>query len=398
MTRSAIRGYSPNDFKGSDIERIQQAVDAAAAGDGRVVIPRMNRCGQASRDYWLIDSAIRLPSNLTLELDQCRIKLSDRCRDNFIRSANCGLGKTEIAPAENIRIVGRGNAVLEGADRPRSTGDSAKTLGKRTFGTDAGVAGESQTGDWRNIGILIARVEHFCIANVRMVNSHCWGISLEHCAHGRLDHIDFASSGFMIVDGTSRTVLNQDGIDLRVGCHDITIEDVTGYTGDDLVALTAIPFYPEVAGSLNATQGTGANAWAGRCDDIAQVTIRNVRGYCRGGHHIIRFLNTSGIRLHDIILDSVMDTSPPGIQSFATVKIGDNCPAWGGVTPLGDTFHFLISNIISRSREAILIAGSLSESMIHHVIKSQAPGDPVVLQSGNEYIRNVKMTDLAGGY
>jgi len=391
---AVAQAVSPNNFSGSDGERINQAVVVASQKGGRVVIPRSNRFGAETRDVWLLDAAILLPSNVTLELDGCRIKLSDRCRDNFIRSANCGLGIADIAPLDNISIVGRNGAALEGADQPRATGDSAKTIGVRSFGTDAGVAGESQTGDWRNIGILMARVEHFSIENIKVVDSHCWGISLEHCARGRIAHVDFAASGRKLVHGKEETILNQDGVDLRVGCRDIEIENITGYSGDDLVALTAIPHYAATAGSVGSTHVTGANAWPGRSDDIANVTIRDIRGYCRGGHHVVRFLNTSGIRMHDIVLDGVEDMSPPDCPSFATIKIGDNCPAWGGITPLGDTCRFRIENIVSRSRTAILIGGSLADSTIRRVTWHGGTGDVVRFQSGPEHIDNVTMTDL----
>src|SRR5690606_31027977 len=142
-------------------------------------------------------------------------------RDNIIRSANCGLGITEIAPISNVSIRGIGTAVLEGADHPRATGDSAKALGERTYGTDAGVQNESQTGDWRNIGILMACVEQFSLENLRLVDSHAWAISLERCAYGKIRDIDFASTGHRTIDGKTETVLNQDGLDLRQGCHDI---------------------------------------------------------------------------------------------------------------------------------------------------------------------------------
>jgi len=205
---------TPNEFTGTDVERINQAIKAAADAGCRVVIPRFNIQGDQRRELWLLDSAILLPSDTFVELDNCRIKLSDRCRDNFFRSANCGLGITDIRPLQNIHIRGIGRAVLEGADRPRATGDSGKTLGARSYGTDAGVAGESQTGDWRNIGILLAFVEHFSIQNLAIVDSHAWAISLERCAHGTLRDLDFASSEFKHIDGTRQTILNQDGIDL----------------------------------------------------------------------------------------------------------------------------------------------------------------------------------------
>jgi len=61
-------------------------------------VPRINRTDKGSCALWLLDSAILLPSNVTLVLDNCNLKLSDKCRDNFIRSANCGMGLADIEP------------------------------------------------------------------------------------------------------------------------------------------------------------------------------------------------------------------------------------------------------------------------------------------------------------
>ena len=376
------------------MERINRAIEAAAVSGGRVVIPRLNRSGATPREVWLLDSAILLRSNLTLELDNCRIKLSDRCRDNLMRSANCGHGITEISPLRNIHIRGIGNAILEGADHPRATGDSAKTIGIQTYGTDAGITGESQTGDWRNIGILLAFVEDFSIQNVAIRDSHCWAISLERCAAGVLRDLDFASSQFKLIDGVRQTILNQDGIDLRLGCHDILIENITGYTGDDLVALTAIPGANPLAGRLDSIMVSAlVDRGQGR-DDIHHVTLKNIKGWCRGGHHLVRFLNTAGVRLHDILLDGLTDTSPADVQGRAALKIGDNNPRWGGVTPLGDTSRITIRNITSRTRHSILIAGSLTDSAISHVVHQGLAAEPVTLESGPQNIRNVTLTNV----
>ena len=368
---------TPNEFQGSDVERINRAIEAATASGCRVVIPRANLSGGQRRDVWLLDSAILLRSDTTLELDHCRIKLSDRCRDNFMRSANCGLGITDIKPMQNIHIRGIGHVVLEGADHPRSTGDSGKTIGVRTCGTDAGVKGESQTGDWRNLGILISFVEGFSIENLSIVDSHCWAISLERCAHGTLRDLDFASSGFKMIDGKRQTILNQDGVDLRMGCHDVLIEHITGYTGDDLVALTAIPMASLTAGSTSSTMVSDCKARGQGLDDIRHVILRNIQGYCRGGHHIVRLLNTPGVRMYDILLDGLIDTSPEGMHCRAAVKIGDNGYD-GGVAPLGDTSRIIIQNVISRSTYTILIGGSLSDSILR-TGKSITVGDFRVL-------------------
>jgi len=390
----AVPGFvSPNDFTGSDSERINQAVAAAAATGRRVVIPRLNRKDGGAREVWLLDSAILVRTGTTLELENCHIRLSDRCRDNFIRSANCGAGITDIEPMKDIHIVGVGSVLLEGADHPRATGDSAKTLGERTYGTDAGVEGESQTGDWRNIGILMAFVERFSIENLRMKDSHCWGILLERCGFGRVRDIDFASTGGKLIDGARETVLNQDGLDLRQGCHDIAIENISGYTGDDLVALTNI-LGNEKAGTTESTMVSGANNRGGGVDDIRHITLRNIRGHCAGGHHIVRFLNASGLKIHDVILDGLIDTSGSGKRCKAALKIGDSNPVWGGVTPLGDTYRILVNNIMSRSKHTVLIAGSLSDSNITNVMKYDAPGEAITYESGRDNVRNVELSNV----
>ena len=385
---------TPNDFEGSDSERINQAVTAAAASGRRVLIPKVNQTTEGPRDIWILDTAILAQEGTTLELENCHIKLSDRCRDNFIRSANCGVGITDIAPMENIHIRGIGTVVFEGADHPRSTGDSAKTLGERTYGTDAGVEGESPTGDWRNIGILMAFVEDFSIENIRIVDSHGWAISLERCAYGRLRDIDFAATQTKEIDGKPETILNQDGIDLRQGCHDILIENITGYSGDDLIALTNILREDGAAGTTESMMVSAPINRGNGADDIRHITIRNIRGHCAGGHHIVRFLNASGLKIHDVILDGLIDTSGSGKRDKAALKIGDSNPKWGGVTPLGDTYRIFISNIMSRAQHTILIAGSLSESIITNVIKYEVEGSPITYESGQENVRNVLISNV----
>jgi polygalacturonase len=382
---------TPNEFDGSDVERINKAI--AAASGRRVVIPRENVRGGSRRDVWLLDSAILLKSDTTLELDNCRIKLSDRCRDNFMRSANCGMGITDIKPMRNVHIRGIGRAVLEGADRPRATGDGNKTLGAHTYGTDAKVAGESPIGDWRNIGILLAFVEGFSVQNIAIHDSHGWAISLERCSHGTVRDIDFASSGFKMIDGGQQTIVNQDGLDLRMGCNDILIENITGYAGDDLVALTAIPFADHAAGAVATHMVSNARNRGEGLDDIRNVIIRNVRGYSRGGHHIVRFLNAPGVRMYGILLDGLIDTSPKEVTCRVAVKIGD--PDWGsGGAALGDTSRIIIQNVISRAAHGIRIAGSLTDSAISNVLQENDRGQALTVDSTPAQIRDVTTTNV----
>ncbi len=378
-----------NDYKGSDSDRIQAAIEAAGKCGGMVRIPTRRPDAVSPRDYWLLDRAIILPSDTTLMLENCRVKLSDRCRDNFIRSANCGEGIATIEPIRNIHIIGIGNAVLEGADHPRATGDAAKILGVQTYGTDSGVEGEKQTSDWRSIGVLLAYVTDFSIQGLTLKDTHSWGVSLEHCTQGQVTDLAFDAHDGREINGTFETFLNQDGLDLRQGCHDITIQNITGTSGDDLIALTAIRL-DVPAGILDSSMVSGMTP-LGRQDDVHDIIIRNVRGTSVGGHHIVRFLNASGVKMYNILLDGVIHTSPETVH--AVVRIGDSNPTWGGVTPLGDTHSFVLQNIIGHGRAIVLISGSLCDSLISNVIV-QTPGlEPVTFASGPENIRNVTVAN-----
>lgn len=390
MERQDIRGgdpMNPNSYSGSDSERIRQAAEAAFAAGEPLRIPPRRPDAVSRRGFWLIDSAILLPENATLILDNCRIRLSDRCRDNFIRSANCGVGIGTVPPLRNIHILGLGGAELEGAETPRSTGDSAKVLGGRTFGTDAGEPGESQTGDWRNIGILLANVHGFSIRNLRIRNSHMWAVSLEYCTEGNIRDLAFDSAGYRMIGGVRQTTLNQDGLDLRRGCRNIVIDTVTGATGDDLVAFTAIGGEPRPCGILGHSEVCSPKM-EGMSEEVSGIVLRNVAGHSAGGHHIVRFLNTGGIRMRNILLDGVTDTSPEGLRDYAAVKIGDVNPAWGGRTPLGDTAEFLIRSIRSGAKQAVLIAGSLADSVIDGVVNGNPGTEPV---AGLENTENVQL-------
>jgi len=393
------RQINPNDFDGSDSERIQ----AAVSHGGKIVIPARVPDAVASRDYWLLDRAILLPENTTLVLDNCRLKLSDQSRDNFIRSANCGVGITDIKTFRNIHILGVGTVILEGADHPRATGDAAKLLSMDivkdpsvpykavSYGTDAGKAGEKQMSDWRSIGILLAYVENFSLRNLKLKEAHSWAISLEHCAFGTIRDLEFSSEGAKWIDGKFQTLLNQDGLDLRQGCHDITIENITGHSGDDLIALTAIPLAGIHAGELTSSMVSGHEPHGTR-DDVRNIIIHNVLGRS-SGHNLVRFLNTSGIKMYTIILDGVIDVAPEGEADQAVVRIGDSNPAWGGVTPLGDTYGFTISNIQGRARTMIAIHGSFSDSVISNVINYNPQCEPVSCKSGMQYMRNVSVVN-----
>ena len=189
---------------------------------------------------WNIDEAIRLPSNFTLILDNCHLRMADGCYCNMFVNANhdTDLGRTVAGTDRNITILGRGRAILDG-------------------GTYNGLSEKTQRQNglppiWKNNLLLFTNVDGFKVSGLSCRNQRWWALNFVYCANGYVGNIDFCASDTAIdpdgnvYHGLRRDnyadvlVKNADGVDLRQGCHDIVIENLTGFTEDDSVALTAL--------------------------------------------------------------------------------------------------------------------------------------------------------------
>ena len=408
----------------SDNEAIEYAI-AHRDADGIVVIPPRISKTEPERTYWLLDRAVLIPENTTVILQNCMIKLSDRCRDNFFRTANCGMGIGEPEQIRNVHLKGEGLCILQGADHPRATGDSSKILANpcpytpedlcrmadwipeerrsvdkldfmdahnHSCGTDAGKEGESQFGDWRGIGILFANAENFSISNLKIVESHGWGISLEACAHGRVEKIDFDAVMSKEINGMLQNMENQDGIDIRNGCHHIVISDITGRTGDDVIALTAIVednYVPRPGGRTNSTHVMHSD-WTKRDRDIHDIIIRNVIAYSHLCFNV-RLLPCNS-RIWNVVIDGVIDTPPEGVRHGGTILLGEGDSAYGKNCP-DSLSNITISNVISNCDQVILLLGYLKDSVITNVINSN-PDCPVLNVRREDGLKNVHTCNL----
>ena len=402
-----------NHFCGlTDSDILENAIRNRTA-DGVVVISKRESDIEPERDYWLLDRAILLPENTTVILKNCKLKLSDRCRDNFFRSANCGLGIAFPEKISNIHIRGEGTCILEGADHPRATGDSSKLLHapcphlaedicrigewipeerrkpdkldfwdvhNHSYGTDSGKEGESQYGDWRGIGILLANVDRFSISNLKIVKSHGWGISLEACENGRIEKIEFESTMHKEIDGMLMNMENQDGVDIRNGCHHIVISDITGHTGDDVIALTAVANPEYLPGGSLRTTHVMHNDWTVRERDIHDIIIRNVIAHsylC----YTIRLLPALA-SIYNVVIDGVIDTQTDCKASAGTLLLGDS--GFYGKNLPDSMRNISISNVICNSENAIIVEGYLTNSVITNVINRNpdCPAIAVVRENG----------------
>ncbi|MBR4768170.1 MAG: hypothetical protein IK088_04245, partial [Lachnospiraceae bacterium] len=374
------------------------------------------------------DRAVLIPENTTVILRNCTLKLSDRCRDNFFRSANCGIGVGDTPKISNIHIRGEGFCSLIGADHPRATGDGGKTLacpcpytdedicrlakwipeerrfpGKldfddkhgHTYGTDAEKENECPRGDWRNIGILFANAEHFSIENLHIVQSHCWAISLETCSFGSITKIDFDANMSKEIDGMRHNIENQDGIDLRNGCHHIMISDITGCTGDDVIALTAIASDdPPLPGGRLGTTHVMHSDWS-KCErDIHDVIIRNVIASSQL-QWMVRLL-ACGTKIYNVVIDGIIDSVSDGTEPAGVVILGDKDANYGSNLP-DSIRNITISNLICRRektrRSPISVRGYLADSIISNVV-SNVRDLPVIGLLREDGMKNVQVSNI----
>lgn len=300
---------SPNNYKtGTQSERIQKAINEAKNTTGKVVIPKYDAV--AKKSIWLIDQSILLPSDFELELNNCTIKLSDKCRDNFIRSANAGLTIKDIVPSKNIRIIGKGNVLLEGADHPRATGDHNKILSLnpsgfgQSYGTDAGKARENQKGGWRNHAIILAHTDVFEVSGITLKDYHGHGLVLERCTNGKVSDMTFNVRQAVNVGGMDKQILNQDGMGIRFGCKNILIANCSGRSGDDFINIGLTDTGVE-AGQENVNVVSGS-IYRGEIDNISTIYLQNWQDFYSISHRSIRIMPVGKLRISNIFIENMV--------------------------------------------------------------------------------------------
>lgn len=300
---------SPNRYsKGSQTERIQKAINDAKKTTRKVVIPRYDAI--AKTDIWLIDEAILVPGDFELELNNCKIKLSDKCRDNFIRSENAGLGISTLEPLKNIKIIGKGNVLLEGANNPRATGDHNKTLSKspngfgQSYGSDADKPNENQKGGWRNHAMILAYVDGFEISGIVLKDYHAHGLVLERCSNGQVKDITFNVRQAVNVAGADRQVLNQDGLGIRFGCKNIIIANCKGKSGDDFINIGLTDTGVE-AGKENVNVVSGS-VYRGEMDNISNIYLQNWQDFYSISHRSIRIMPVGKLRIKNVFIENMI--------------------------------------------------------------------------------------------
>ncbi|MEE1042458.1 MAG: glycosyl hydrolase family 28 protein, partial [Clostridia bacterium] len=240
-------------------EIIQKMIDNAKAdGTNKVVIT----------GSYEIEKTILIPSNMYIVMENCYLRMADNTFCNMFNNENCSteIGSTVEGTDRNIVIEGRGNVIIDGGEY---NGLSEKN--------------HLKDGNPRitvNNILLFRNVDGFKISGLHIRNQRYWALNFYYCRNGRIYDIDFLSDYTNIDENGVRTpyltlenydkvyIKNSDGIDLRVGCHDIIIENITGFTEDDTVALTGISKGDDQK-LFNQVEGLSS--------DIYNVIIRNIQ-------------------------------------------------------------------------------------------------------------------------
>ena len=388
---------TPNDFANvasSDSQAISLAIsEAQTKGINEIIIPKYN--ARTQTNVWEISEAILLPSHITVILDNCILRQSDGCIDNVFRTQY-----THTDPYkkhEQIHIIGRGSALIDGANHNGLTESTSNKNGMPHI-------------IYNNM-ILLTNIENFSICGITMRDMRWWAVNLIFASYGRIDNITFDARD---------NIPNQDGIDLRVGCHDITISNIFGLAGDDLIALSGFAGFEKRMGFWTEEKSP----------DIRNISIRNVVG-ASVTKAIIALRNHDGIKLHDILIDGVFDTSEDNKSTpYATVRIGQKTYSNIRFSTLSETSRITARNIHTYSGDAIMVNVSLENSVFENIFLSktarsalttrsdwQAPGavmrsvvvrgvfyDPgntasapifdFVKEKDEEYFENVKLSDI----
>lgn len=334
---------TPCDVNGTtDAERIQNAVDLALeCGLNKVRIPRYNSA--TDRMYWEFDRSVLLRSNITVELDNCHLRMADDVYANFFRTSNLYTdnGLDISSEYENIRIIGIGNVLLDGG--------KANDLSEQTQLKDGKPVVRSNTP------ILFFNVRYFTVENLVIADQRYWGMCFQYCKCGRISNIRFDACGDR---------RNQDGINLRNGCNNILIENIYGQTSDDMIALSAID---------NPREGRYNNASADLCGDIHAVTIRNVAGWALD-HPLVALRNNDGYQIYDIRIENVRDTDvvrecpKAKWHKYALIRIGNNFYYSVRPNKLGETRDITVRDVTARTSErAITISASLQNCLFENI-------------------------------
>lgn len=308
---------------------------------------------------WLIEKTVLIPSDFTLILEDCHLRMASNTLCNMFTNENCRTekGRTLAGTDKNIKIIGIGRAILDGGEYNGLSEKNSRVDGRPHICV--------------NNLILFTNVDGFEVKDIHLRNQRWWAMNFIYCRHGKILNIDFKSDDTVVhpdgkvthglYEGAPALINNSDGIDLRVGCHNILIENITGFTQDDSVACTCLNGELEKDFTVE-----------GLTTDLYNISIRNIN--TKSLHGNVRLLNQGGTKLYNILVDGVFDASANSSHLIETkrtwgraVCIGSECPYGGRHSTKEETYNITIRNIYSRAKNAVSVDGCVARLTLDNI-------------------------------
>jgi len=395
--------FNPNYYLNlnDDSAMIQSAIDAARNSGEVVIIPKYNM--RTKRNIWDIVRPINLYTASVICINNAHLKMAEGVYANMFITSNIKTNyATNIKNRQyDIKIYGLGNAILDGGLHNGLIEKNANTNGRPSIRN--------------NTMILFANAERITIKDIRILHQRHWGMTFYYCSNCNISNINFFGGG---------NAPNQDGIDLRRGCYNFVIDNISGFTQDDTIALTCLESKMDMKFNIDNMDSS-----------IHNVIIKNITTATMCAK--VRLLSNDGCKLYNIIVENLQDfvefdvtqknmskykyrlpdsddyfvgsetslaikdkywrTFEGKQMPIACVRIGENhyfnneMGAYG-VAKMGDIFNITIRNIQTRAKFGVRIAATLAETLIDNIQMFGENTNAVYFDKG-EY-SNIKINNI----
>ena len=334
-SRQFVTPNAPEFFGEGDAETVQNAVDfASRKGINCVVIPSFNE--RTESNEWIFEKAVKIPSYMTIVFLHCFIKHKDFMYENlFINSLAYDSQDRSIAKEQHdMTFMGVGDAVLSGG---KQNGLKEKTC--FLYGLP----------DKRpNATVLFNNVRNLVLENFQIHDSRWYGTYFIHCDTVRVSGLDFDNG---------EDFCNRDGVDIRQGNHNFLVENITGVTGDDTVALNNL-----------GNDGNDGRYVEGKDCNTLNMVIRNVKADA-GRWFTVRLLCQDRHLEHNFVLDTIMDVSRTENKKRcdAAVVIGSHEYFYKIPAEIGDLAHITVRDVYTRAMRGVAFGGCSDDVKISNV-------------------------------
>lgn len=226
------------------------------------------------------------------------------------------------------------------------------------------------TGYYGNI-FFFWGINSLSVHDIKFDNPNAWTVRIQNASQVNVNNINFNAPQLSYA-----LTPNRDGIDINGPAHDVTISNLYGITGDDVVAITT--------GCVEAYQG-GANYHG----EVYDVAVNNIAVNDTGAGGFIKLFTPSTDYIHDISINGVTGVIGSGSSGF--IYLDGNTQYIKGIT---------VNNIKGESQQAsnnvpaIWVGGSDWQlSNININFTSDGAGfnftNPINVQLSNVILSNV---------